>query len=465
LSRFYRIHEFAELAGVTVKALHHYDRLDLLKPGRSGAGYRMYCESDLGRLEQIVALKFLGLPLKQIKGVLDRAGVALPEALRMQRRALEEKHSLLGNLIRAVRAAEEAMEPGKPADPAVLKKIIEVIEMQDDVEVMRKYYGTEESWERHRRYYEEGPAPEWRELYREVQAVLGEDPGSERVQALVARWFELSRKATMSGDPALQTDSPTAWMDRANWPPAMKRRIEEFRLEEITAFLGRAFAAEQKKYFSEVGWVKLHSPEAQVHSSRWQARVDLFREIAEALGEDPAGERGQKIAARFRAQREDFTKGDPDVKAGLDKMWADRRNWRRPLRWQTEVLCGQQDERFDRCADFLDQALAAAHTLSFTDASFEGEVLRSDVPVLVDFWKVGCGGCRQLAPIVDVLAGEYAGKVKVGKMDALANGGTAARYKLRALPTVLVFKGGEVVEQRVGVAGKAELQKMLDSHL
>ena len=73
MSRFYRIHEFAELAGVTVKALHHYDRLGLLKPGRSDAGYRMYRESDLERLEQIVALKFLGLPLKQVKVVLDRA--------------------------------------------------------------------------------------------------------------------------------------------------------------------------------------------------------------------------------------------------------------------------------------------------------------------------------------------------------------------------------------------------------
>jgi MerR family transcriptional regulator, thiopeptide resistance regulator len=361
MSRFYRIHEFAELAGVTVKALHHYDRLGLLKPGRSEAGYRMYCESDLERLEQIVALKFLGLPLKQIKGVLDRAEFALPEPLRMQRRALEEKHALLGNLIRAVRAAEEAAEPG---NPAVLKKIIEVIEMQDSVEVMKKYYGTEEAWERHRRLYEEGPAPEWRDLYRDVRAVLNEDPASAKVQALVDRWFELSRKALESGDPALQTDSPTAWMDRANWPTAMKRRLEEFHLEDLVQFMGKAFAAQQKKYFGEAGWAKLHSPDAQVSSHRWQARVDLFRDIAAALGEDPAGERGQEIARRFRTQREDFTNGDSEVKAGLDKMWADRPNWRRPLRWQMEALYKQQDEMFDRCADFLDRALAAGEAVA-----------------------------------------------------------------------------------------------------
>ncbi|HEY4362282.1 MAG TPA: MerR family transcriptional regulator [Bryobacteraceae bacterium] len=317
MTSFYRIHEFAALAGVTVKALHHYDRLGLLKPGRSDAGYRMYRESDLERLEQIVALKFLGLPLKQVKVVLDRAEVALPEALRMQRRALEEKHSLLGNLIRAVRAAEEAAEPG---NPAVLKKIIEVIEMQDSVEVMKRYYGTPEAWERHRRLYEEGPAPQWRDLYREIQAVLGEDPGSEKVQELLDRWFALSRRACESGDPGLQTDSPTAWMDRANWPEAMRRRLDEFRLEELVPFMGRAFAAQQKKYFSEAGWAKLHSPDAQVSSQRWQARVDLFRDIAAALGEDPAGERGQEIAARLRKQRADFANGDPEVMMGLDQM-------------------------------------------------------------------------------------------------------------------------------------------------
>jgi DNA-binding transcriptional MerR regulator len=72
MGRFYGIHEFADVAGVTIKALHHYDRLDLLKPGRTEAGYRMYAARDLERLEQIIALRFLGVPLKQIKVVLDR---------------------------------------------------------------------------------------------------------------------------------------------------------------------------------------------------------------------------------------------------------------------------------------------------------------------------------------------------------------------------------------------------------
>jgi len=83
--RHYRVQEFAALTGVTVKALHHYDRLGLLKPQRTAAGYRLYAERDMERLEQIVALKFLGLPLKQIKVVLERAALELPEALHMQR--------------------------------------------------------------------------------------------------------------------------------------------------------------------------------------------------------------------------------------------------------------------------------------------------------------------------------------------------------------------------------------------
>ncbi len=203
MGRSYKIQEFAALAGVTVKALHHYDRLGLLQPGRTDAGYRVYLERDLEPLEQIVTLKFLGLPLKQIGVVLNRAA-QLPDALRLQRRALEEKHALLGRAIRAIQAAEESLESGKPPDTASLKKIIEVIDIQDGIAVMKKYY-SDEAWERHRRYYEEGPSPEWRQLYRDGEALLGTDPGGEAAQALVPRWFELSRRA-FTGDPDVLTD-------------------------------------------------------------------------------------------------------------------------------------------------------------------------------------------------------------------------------------------------------------------
>jgi thioredoxin 1 len=109
--------------------------------------------------------------------------------------------------------------------------------------------------------------------------------------------------------------------------------------------------------------------------------------------------------------------------------------------------------------------MAGQNVLTFTDASFDQEVLRSDVPVLVDFWAEWCGHCRMMAPTIDAVASDYAGKVKVGKLDVDSNGGTAMRYNIRGIPTLLLFKNGTVVEQRVGAVGKSEVQKMLDSHV
>src|SRR5579862_9799571 len=120
MGRTYQVREFAELAGVTVRALHHYDRLDLLKPRRTRAGYRVYEDRDLGRLEQIVALKFLGLDLKQIKTLLYREATDLADALRQQRRVLEETRRLLDAAIAAIRGAELAARPGKQIDSVLL---------------------------------------------------------------------------------------------------------------------------------------------------------------------------------------------------------------------------------------------------------------------------------------------------------------------------------------------------------
>jgi thioredoxin 1 len=109
--------------------------------------------------------------------------------------------------------------------------------------------------------------------------------------------------------------------------------------------------------------------------------------------------------------------------------------------------------------------MAGQNTPTFTDATFESDVLSSEVPVLVDFWAEWCGPCRMMGPTVDQVATDYAGKVKVGKVDVDSNQGVAARYGIRGIPTLLLFKGGKVVDQKVGAIGKPEFQKMLDAHV
>ena len=109
--------------------------------------------------------------------------------------------------------------------------------------------------------------------------------------------------------------------------------------------------------------------------------------------------------------------------------------------------------------------MAGLNTLTFSDSTFDKDVLGSDVPVLVDFWAEWCGPCRQMGPTIDIVATEYAGKLKVGKLDVDANGGTAMRYNVRGIPTLLLFKAGQVVEQRVGAIGKSDVQKMVDGHV
>jgi thioredoxin 1 len=107
--------------------------------------------------------------------------------------------------------------------------------------------------------------------------------------------------------------------------------------------------------------------------------------------------------------------------------------------------------------------MAGQDTLTFTDATFESDVLKSDVPVLVDFWADWCGPCRMMGPTVDQVATEYTGKVKVGKLDVDSNQQIASRYGIRGIPTLLLFKDGKVVDQKVGAIGKPEFQKMLDA--
>lgn len=109
--------------------------------------------------------------------------------------------------------------------------------------------------------------------------------------------------------------------------------------------------------------------------------------------------------------------------------------------------------------------MAAAGVLNFTDDNFEAEVLKSDRPVLVDFWAPWCGPCRLIAPTIDELASENGAKFSVGKLNIDDSPKTPSDYGVNGIPTLLVFKQGEVVQRFVGVTGKDELQRALEAAL
>jgi thioredoxin 1 len=109
--------------------------------------------------------------------------------------------------------------------------------------------------------------------------------------------------------------------------------------------------------------------------------------------------------------------------------------------------------------------MAGEHVLIFSDNSFDTDVLKSDVPVLVDFWATWCGPCQRITPIVEELAAEFAGKAKVGKLNVDENQEAATEYGVQSIPTLLIFKGGEVVDRVIGAVPKRVLQEALRKQL
>jgi thioredoxin 1 len=107
----------------------------------------------------------------------------------------------------------------------------------------------------------------------------------------------------------------------------------------------------------------------------------------------------------------------------------------------------------------------AGGTQAVTEQTFENEVLKSTTPVLVDFWAAWCGPCKMIAPIVEDIAGEYVGKLKVLKLDVDENGGVAAKYNVMSIPTLGIFNKGELVERIVGYMPKEQLKKRIDAAL
>ena len=262
----FRIGEFAKLAGVTVRALHHYDRIGLLKPQRGSSGFRLYRLEDLERLEQIAALKFLGIPLQEIKLLLKRGPLTLVDSLRVQREALAEKRRLIDRAVVAIEAAEKVIQSGQTTDASILRKIIEAIDMQPQENFMRKYY-TDQAWLDKERIVHETPLEvwqksikAWRQLFAEIEAAIDLDPASESAQALTKRWLQLAETAH-GGNEAVRAGNIEAWNDRPNWPREQQdkllasfgldlhdRAASMERFESVAKFLRRAISHKMRSH-------------------------------------------------------------------------------------------------------------------------------------------------------------------------------------------------------------------------
>lgn len=105
--------------------------------------------------------------------------------------------------------------------------------------------------------------------------------------------------------------------------------------------------------------------------------------------------------------------------------------------------------------------MASENVVAFNDANFDRDVLQSDVPVLVDFWATWCAPCKAIAPLIDAVADEYAGKVKVGKVNVDENQATPGKYGVRGIPTIILFKNGAVLDQVVGAVPKSQLDALI----
>lgn len=107
----------------------------------------------------------------------------------------------------------------------------------------------------------------------------------------------------------------------------------------------------------------------------------------------------------------------------------------------------------------------SANIINVTDSSFEADVLNSDVPVLVDFWAAWCGPCKMIAPVLEELANDYAGKIKIAKLNIDDNPATAPKYGIRSIPTLILFRNGQPEATKIGASGKSELATFIDQAL
>jgi DNA-binding transcriptional MerR regulator len=248
MKRSYLVKEFAELTRTTVRTLRYYDRMGLLRPSfRKPNGYRVYAEEDLLRLQQIVTLKFMGFSLARIREVLGRKGFLVAESLRVQAAAVRDEIGRLRQASRALDLVLEEIEGGRKVDARKLIKIVEVIQMGEDVKKAwhEKFFTKpelEEFADIGKDYTPEAMAEyqkRWVGLIEEVKRNIGADPAGPVAQDLARRWTALLNEA-YGGHPGLK-----ARVGEAYTAGAMPAEHMPFG-PEVWDFIKKAHAAAKK---------------------------------------------------------------------------------------------------------------------------------------------------------------------------------------------------------------------------
>ncbi len=229
---------------MTVRTLHHYDRLGLLKPNRrTPAGYRLYEDKDLERLERIIALKYLGLSLKEIRTLLERDAGTLLATLQLQKRLLEEKSRLLQRAIQAITSAERQLGQEGMATTETIRNIIEAMNMENNQDWMSKYATEEGRAKIEARKHlwspelQERLSKQWSDLIADVEASLDIDPKSEKAQALATRWKALIDDFT-GRDQDIEQSVGNVWAHRSEWPGDMNQKASIMK-PEVWQFIAR----------------------------------------------------------------------------------------------------------------------------------------------------------------------------------------------------------------------------------
>jgi MerR family transcriptional regulator, thiopeptide resistance regulator len=272
---------FAAIAGVTARTLHHYDRLGLLRPRRSRAGYRVYSERDLETLEEIVALKFIGIPLKKIAATRRQVRGAFVDVLHVQRETLEAKRATITRAIAAIATAEQALRSGSAIDARLFRRIIEVMHMEtDQSDTITKYSALLKAKVAHMSALSaeqrDALRQQWLELIQDIKAASPDDPAGPQAQALLSRWAGLleALTGTAPGKLLAHGSDQTAfratpelrdalWQRRAEWLPhdaeretrvpasgeealaQARERAQSFADPEVLDFIRRAREARQ----------------------------------------------------------------------------------------------------------------------------------------------------------------------------------------------------------------------------